>query len=161
VRGPKAGPAGHPIPCTCPACTYLRDPATGWTVAEPLDARVPRSVAARLGGASIAIPFPTTRPCTRSAVFDRMAVEIARGCTEAAVFCQAGWCIDRCVSAISGGGRRFDEGIRKGGYDETSLASLSPADYSCVSPLVKTAIGRLPRAQGVALGFVTARLRSD
>jgi radical SAM-linked protein len=34
-------------------------------------------------------------------------------------------------------------GVKKGGYDETALTSLSTADYSCVTPLVKAAMARL------------------
>jgi len=42
-------------------------------------------------------------------------------------------CTGRCASAIRVAVvEALVEGIRKGGYDETSLASLSPADYSCV-----------------------------
>jgi len=48
------------------------------------------------------------------------------------------------------------EGVRKGGYDETSLTSLSTADYSCVTPLVKAAMARL-RDEKVALSVSSLR----
>ncbi len=136
-----------------------RDPATGLqTVAEPLDARAP-AVVRRAWVADInRYPFPDDSPLPYAeAVFDRMAVEIARGCTEGCRFCQAGVVYrpvrERDPVAVVDA---LVEGIRKGGYDETSLASLSPADYSCVSPLVKTAIGRL-RESKVSLSVSSLR----
>jgi radical SAM family uncharacterized protein/radical SAM-linked protein len=136
-----------------------RDPATGLvTVAEPLDARVPRSVRRAWVADINRYPFPDDSPVPHAqAVFDRMAVEIARGCTEGCRFCQAGVVYrpvrERDPVAVVDA---LMEGIRKGGYDETSLASLSPADYSCVSPLVKTAIGRL-REHKVSLSVSSLR----
>ena len=123
-----------------------RDPATGFTVVgAPLDARVPARVRRVWVKDINRFPFPDDSPLPHSeAVFDRMAVEIARGCTEGCRFCQAG-IIYRpvrerdpvaVIDALVGG-------IRKGGYDGTSLASLSPADYSCVTPLVRQAMAKL------------------
>jgi radical SAM family uncharacterized protein/radical SAM-linked protein len=136
-----------------------RDPATGLvTVAEPLDERVPAAVR-RVWVADInRFPFPDNSPLPHAeAVFDRMAVEIARGCTEGCRFCQAGVVYrpvrERDPVAVVDA---LVEGIRKGGYDETSLASLSPADYSCVSPLVKAATGKL-RDRKVSLSVSSLR----
>jgi radical SAM family uncharacterized protein/radical SAM-linked protein len=122
------------------------DPDTGFVVVgAPLDERVParpkRAVVADINR----FPFPDDSPLPFSeAIFDRMAVEIARGCTEGCRFCQAG-IIYRPVrerdpvavlEALAGG-------VKKGGYDETSLTCLSTADYSCVTPLVKAAMAKL------------------
>jgi len=136
-----------------------RDAVTGLvTVAEPIDARAPAAVRRAWVRDINRYPFPDDSPLPHAeAVFDRMAVEIARGCTEGCRFCQAGVMYrpvrERDPVAVVDA---LCEGIRKGGYDETSLASLSPADYSCVSPLVKTAIGKL-RERKVSLSVSSLR----
>jgi len=136
-----------------------RDPRTGFlVVGPPTDARVPTRPR-RVWVADInRFPFPDDSPLPfGEAIFDRMAVEVARGCTEGCRFCQAGM-IYRPV-------RERDPvqvidtllaGVKKGGYDETSLTSLSTADYSCVTPLVKTAMAKL-RDEKVSLSVSSLR----
>lgn len=137
----------------------LRDDATGFmTVGAPTDPRVPARVRRVWVKDINRFPFPDDSPLPHAeAIFDRMAVEIARGCTEGCRFCQAG-IIYRpvrerdpvaVVDALVGG-------IRKGGYDETSLTSLSPADYSCVTPLVRRAMAKL-REEKVSLSVSSLR----
>ena len=46
--------------------------------------------------------------------------------------------------------------MKKGGYDETALTSLSTADYSCVTPLVKAAMAKL-RDEKVSLSVSSLR----
>jgi radical SAM family uncharacterized protein/radical SAM-linked protein len=122
------------------------DAETGLVVVgAPLDARVPARPKRALVADINRFPFPDDSPLPYAeAIFDRMAVEVARGCTEGCRFCQAGM-IYRPVrerdpvavlDALVGG-------VKKGGYDETALTSLSTADYSCVTPLVKAAMARL------------------
>src|SRR5580700_8364788 len=103
-------------------------------------------------------PFPDDGPIGGpEAIFDRMSIEIARGCTEGCRFCQAGMIyrpvrerdpqqiVDAVVSAV-----------KKSGYDEASLTSLSTADYSCIAPLVKKVVDALaPR--GISLGVSSLR----
>jgi radical SAM-linked protein len=48
------------------------------------------------------------------------------------------------------------EGVKKGGYDETALTSLSTADYSCVTPLVKAAMSKL-RDEKVSMSVSSLR----
>jgi radical SAM superfamily enzyme YgiQ (UPF0313 family) len=65
------------------------------------------------------------------AIFDRMSIEIARGCTEGCRFCQAGMIYrpvrerdpEQIVETIV-------RAVKEGGYDEASLTALSTADYS-------------------------------
>ncbi|MCL2448743.1 MAG: TIGR03960 family B12-binding radical SAM protein [Polyangiaceae bacterium] len=138
------------------------DPSTGFTVVHG-----PR--AAFAGDAPLPVrrtivddlnryPFPDDGPIGGpEAIFDRMSIEVARGCTEGCRFCQAGMIyrpvrerdpqqvVDTIVSAV-----------RKSGYDEASLTSLSTADYSCIAPLVKKVSDALSPRQ-VSLGVSSLR----
>src|SRR5580692_10974196 len=135
------------------------DPDTGIMVVDrPLapEARVP--VVRALVDDLNRFPFPDDGPVGGpEAIFDRMSIEIARGCTEGCRFCQAGMIyrpvrerdpqqiVDTIVSAI-----------KKSGYDEASLTSLSTADYSCIAPLIKKVTDKLA-PQKVSLGVSSLR----
>ena len=127
-------------------------------VGEPIDERVPVRPK-RVWVADInRFPFPDDSPLPfGEAIFDRMAVEVARGCTEGCRFCQAGMIYRPVrerdpVQVID----TLMAGVKNGGYDETSLTSLSTADYSCVTPLVKTAMAKL-RDEKVSLSVSSLR----
>jgi radical SAM family uncharacterized protein/radical SAM-linked protein len=103
-------------------------------------------------------PFPDDGPTGGpEAIFDRLSIEIARGCTEGCRFCQAGMIyrpvrerdpeqiVDTVVRAV-----------KKSGQDEVSLTALSTADVSCISPLIKKVARRLAEER-ISLGVSSLR----
>ncbi len=70
-------------------------------------------------------------------VHDRLSVEVFRGCTRGCRFCQAGM-ITRPVRERPAEQVRtmVADGLRRSGYDEVSLTSLSTADFSDIEGVV-------------------------
>ncbi|MEG2719384.1 MAG: TIGR03960 family B12-binding radical SAM protein [Clostridia bacterium] len=71
-------------------------------------------------------------------VFDRIMLEIMRGCTRGCRFCQAGMIYrpvrERSVETLV---EMAKQTVKNTGYEEISLSSLSSSDYSCLSELAK------------------------
>jgi len=125
------------------------DADTGFTVVDRALDRAPLPVQRALVPDLNRYPFPSDGPVPATeAVFDRISIEIARGCTEGCRFCQAGMIYrpvrERDPESVIASVTAALEGT---GYDEVALTSLSTADYSCVSPLVREVMRRLEKAR--------------
>ncbi len=91
-------------------------------------------------------------------VHERFSVEIFRGCTRGCRFCQAGMITrpvrERSISTI---GEMVENGIRKSGFEEVGLLSLSSADHS---EIAEVATGLADRYEGsnVSLSLPSTRV---
>jgi radical SAM family uncharacterized protein/radical SAM-linked protein len=129
-------------------------------VDKPEDPSIPWPVRRRVVKDINQYPFPSDSPVAAiEAVHDRIAIEIARGCVDGCRFCQAGTIYrpvrERDPKTIVD---TIIDGIEKGGYDETSLTSLSTADYTCLEPLVKLLGEELERRK---VSFSVSSLRAS
>ncbi len=129
-------------------CLYdvEEDERTGlFVVREPEDETLPYPVQRVIVPDLANHPFPHDGPTAATeTIFDRVSVEVARGCTEGCRFCQAGMIYrpvrERPPESILD---TLERAVDFGGYDEAALTSLSTADYSALAPLVHEASKRL------------------
>src|SRR3954465_7953652 len=135
------------------------DPETGFEVVQgPNVPGAPFPIERRLLADISKFPFPDDGPVGGpEAIFDRMSIEVARGCTEGCRFCQAGM-IYRPVRERDPG-EVIDTVMRaldKSGQDEVSLTALSTADVSSISPLIKRLVEKTA-PERVSLGVASLR----
>ncbi|MSW46135.1 MAG: TIGR03960 family B12-binding radical SAM protein, partial [Actinobacteria bacterium] len=128
---------------------------------EPEFADIPELVEKRTVADLADFPYPKQQlvPLTE-VVHDRLNVEVFRGCTRGCRFCQAGM-ITRPVRERPAAQVRsmVAEGLRRTGYDEVSLTSLSTADYSGIEALVTDIVDAA--GDGPAITVALPSLRVD
>lgn len=92
-------------------------------------------------------------------VHDRLNVEIFRGCTRGCRFCQAGM-ITRPVRERPADQVRtmVESGLKRSGYDEVALTSLSSADFSGIDGLVADLVNEQSGCGNVSLSLPSLRV---
>jgi len=134
-----AGIEGVYVPSLYEA-TYLPDGRLEAT--RPIDPAAPEKVEKRTIADLGEWPYPKQQlvPLTE-VVHDRLNVEVFRGCTRGCRFCQAGMITrpvrERPAEQVSDMVR---QGLRRTGYDEVALTSLSTADFSGIEDVVGAAM---------------------
>jgi radical SAM family uncharacterized protein len=126
----------------------------------PRFADVPERVEKRTVADLAEWPYPKQQlvPLTE-VVHDRLNVEIFRGCTRGCRFCQAGM-ITRPVRERPADQVRtmVADGLRRTGYDEVSLTSLSSADFSGIDGVVAGIVNDPVNCGQVSLSLPSLRV---
>lgn len=141
----------------------LYDPvyADGRLVAmTPRFADVPGTIEKRTVADLAEWPYPKTQlvPLTE-VVHDRLNVEVFRGCTRGCRFCQAGM-ITRPVRERPESQVRtmVRDGLRRTGYDEVALTSLSTADFSGIEGVVADTVNDPENCGQVSVSLPSLRV---
>jgi radical SAM family uncharacterized protein len=135
--------------------SYLPDGRLAATM--PIDPAAPVRVEKRTIADLGAWPYPKRQlvPLTE-VVHDRLNVEVFRGCTRGCRFCQAGMITrpvrERPAEQVQ---EMVRQGLRRTGYDEVALTSLSTADFSGIEDVVRGAMD-----EGTGCGNVSVSLPS-
>ena len=102
---------------------------------------------------SVAVPYTEV-------VFDRITLEIMRGCTRGCRFCQAGMLYrpvrERSLETLV---RQAEELVAATGYEEISLSSLSSGDYTCLPELIRELMKRMKNKR-VSISLPSLRIDS-
>lgn len=101
------------------------------------------------------IPVPYTE-----VIFDRIMLEIMRGCTRGCRFCQAGILYrpvrERSMKKLIELAEKLQQST---GYEEISLSSLSSGDYSCLPELIRELMKRM-KDKRVSISLPSLRIDS-
>ncbi len=125
----------------------------------PVDDTVPAVINKRIQVNMDEAYCPTHPPVPYTqVVFDRIMLEIMRGCTRGCRFCQAGMLYrpvrERSVDALC---EMACASVRNTGYEEISLSSLSSSDYSHITELA-TRLTEALKDQRVSLSLPSLRV---